>query len=210
MVQPPSYAPPPAGFPPPQQAYAPPPQQQYAPPQQQYVPPPQPQYAPPPQADYGQSPYGAPGAGAAAPAFGGGGGGGSGAEVEVMDGTRAMEVQTVYRDVVIGTRHLYNPTGKSTHGQGTAMVYAGAGLAALALITFVATAVDVGHDHPQRPGVAHPTTGSATGRATQASPMRNLSVRSFITTLPVDVWRWVSKTSSRLTRTCPVGRPAGR
>jgi hypothetical protein len=127
-----AYAPPPAGFP------APPHQQQqaYVPPPTGFPPPPTQQYAPPPQGDYGQ---------AAAPAYGGGGSNAS-AEVEVMDGTRAMEVQTIYRDVVIGTRHLYNPSGKSTHGQGTAMLYAGAALAAIALIIFVATAVDVGRE----------------------------------------------------------------
>jgi hypothetical protein len=127
-----AYAPPPAGFPAPPPQY----QQAYAPPPAGFPPPPTQQYAPPPQADYGQ---------AAAPAYGGGGSNAS-AEVEVMDGTRAMEVQTIYRDVVIGTRHLYNPSGKSTHGQGTAMLYAGAALAAVALIVFVATAVDVGRE----------------------------------------------------------------
>ena len=70
--------------------------------------------------------------------------GGSSGDVEVHDGTRAMEVQTIFRDVVIGTRHLSNPTGKSTHGQGTVMLFGGIGLAAIALITFVITAVSVG------------------------------------------------------------------
>jgi len=127
-----AYVPPPqpAYAPPPQQAYAPPPQQAYAPPPQQaYVPPPGPEYAPPPVQDYSAAPAAM--------------GGGSSAHVEVHDGTRAMEVQTIFRDVVIGTRHLSNPTGKSTHGQGTAMLFAGIGLAVIALITFVATAVDV-------------------------------------------------------------------
>jgi TonB family protein len=123
---------------PPQQGYAPPPQQAYVPPPtQQYVPPPQPQFAPP-QQDYAQASY-------AAPAMGGGGNP-AGAEVEVHDGSRAMEVQTIYRDVVIGTRHLFNPSGKSTHSQGTSMVYAGAALVLVALATFVATAVDVGKE----------------------------------------------------------------
>ena len=125
---------------PPAQAYVPPPQPAYAPPPQQaYVPPPGPQYAPPPPVqDYAQqaSSY------SAAPAMGAG----SNGDVEVQDGTRAMEVQTIFRDVVIGTRHLSNPTGKSTHGQGTAMLLAGIGLVVVALITFVATAVDVGRE----------------------------------------------------------------
>ena len=128
QAPPPSYA-----APPPQQAYAPPPQQQY-------VPPPTAAYAPPPQYAAPPPSYAAP----AAPAFGGGGS--AGAEVEVHDGSHAMEVQTIYRDVVIGTRHLYNPSGKTTHGQGTAMLYAGIALAAVALITFVATAIDVGKE----------------------------------------------------------------
>ncbi len=135
---PPMQAPPPQAYVPPPQAYAPPPQQAYAPPPQQaYVPPPGPQYAPPPVQDYAQqaSPYSA-----APPAMGGG----SSADVEVHDGTRAMEVQTIYRDVVIGTRHLSNPTGKSTHGQGTAMLLGGIALAVVAMITFVVTAVSVG------------------------------------------------------------------
>ena len=43
---------------------------------------------------------------------------GAGAEVEVHDGSRAMEVQTIFRGVVTGTRHLYNPEGKTTHAPG--------------------------------------------------------------------------------------------
>ena len=88
-------------------AYAPPPQQQYAAPAA---------YAPPPQQSYARRRRfaGAPGAGA---------------EVEVHDGSRAMEVQTIYRGVVTGTRHLFNPEGKNTHGQGTSMLYAGLGVA---------------------------------------------------------------------------------
>jgi TonB family protein len=114
---PPAYAPPPAQ----QQAYAPPPG--YAPPPQQAYAPPQQSYAPPP--SFG----GAPGAGA---------------EVEVHDGSRAMEVQTVFRGVVTGTRLLFNPEGKSTHGQGTSMLYAGIAALVLAIGTFVYTAMDVG------------------------------------------------------------------
>src|SRR5262249_61974981 len=57
-----------------------------------------------------------------------------------------MEVQTVYRDVVIGTRHLFNPGGKTTHGQGTSMLYAGLAAAVVALVIFVVTAMDVGKE----------------------------------------------------------------
>jgi TonB family protein len=128
-----------------QQQFGAPPVQQYAPPPQQYAPPPQ--AAPPPaqqyaapagyqdQAGYQQQSY-APPSFAGAP--------GAGAEAEVHDGTRAMEVQTVFRGVVTGTRHLYNPEGKTTHGQGTSMLYAGLALGVVAVGAFIATAVDVG------------------------------------------------------------------
>jgi TonB family protein len=115
--------------------------QQYVPPPQQYAPPP-PQYVPPPQQDYGQQQaYASPAA-----AFGAGGANPASAEVEVHDGSRAMEVQTIYREVVIGTRHLYNPEGKSTHGQGTTMLFVGMAVALISLVTFIVTAMDVGKE----------------------------------------------------------------
>jgi len=114
-------APAPGGYAPPPMAYAPPPQQSYQAP---------PAYAPPPQQSY------------SAPSFAGAPG--AGAEVEVHDGSRAMEVQTIFRGVVTGTRHLFNPEGKSTHSQGTSMMYAGLGAAVVALGLFVVTAMDVG------------------------------------------------------------------
>ena len=141
------------GFAPPMQA--PPPQAYVPPPQQAYAPPPQQAYAPPPSRPMRPAPAGlCAAAGTAVRASAGSGllrgsgrhGRRSSADVEVHDGTRAMEVQTIFREVVIGTRHLSNPTGKSTHGQGTAMLFAGIGLALIALITFVATAVDVGRE----------------------------------------------------------------
>jgi TonB family protein len=119
-------APPPGGF-------APPPG---------YVPsPPAPQFAAPPST----------GGFAPPPSFGGmlpsaGPMGAGGTDVEVMDGSRAMEVQTIFRGVVTGTRHLFNPEGKSTHGQGTTMLYAGIGLFLVGIIAFIATAIDVGHE----------------------------------------------------------------
>ena len=126
-------APPPGGF-------APPPGYQSSPPQAQFASPPQAQFAAPPA-------YAAPGGGGFAPPAGGGGFGGqmgAGAEVEVHDGSRAMEVQTVFRGVVTGTRHLFNPEGKSTHSQGTTMMYAGLAASLIGVIMFVATALDVG------------------------------------------------------------------
>jgi TonB family protein len=120
-------APPPGYAQPPQPSFAPPPSfQQAAPPPPAYQPPPQQAYAPPP----GGLLAGAAPAGSA--------------EVEVQDGSRAIEVQTIYRGIVIGTRHLFNPEGKSTHGQGTTMLYAGIAAIVIALATFIATAIDVG------------------------------------------------------------------
>src|SRR6185503_8903561 len=112
-----------------------------APPPQQYAPPPQ-QFAPPPQQSYQDQGGGYQQQSYAPPSFSGAPG--AGAEVEVHDGSRAMEVQTVFRGVVTGTRHLFNPEGKSTHAQGTSMLYAGLALGAVAVIAFVATAIDVG------------------------------------------------------------------
>jgi TonB family protein len=121
----PRQAPAPAPFaPPPPTAFAPQAPQAYAPP------PPQAQaYAPPP----------------AAASFAGAPGGAG--DVEVHDGSRAMEVQTIFRGVVTGTRHLFNPEGKTTHKQGTSMLYAGMAATVVALIVFVATAMDVGREN---------------------------------------------------------------
>lgn len=112
-------------------AYVPPPQAAYAPP------PPQPAYAPPASAGYAQQASYASSssfAGASAAA----------AEVEVADGSRAMEVQTVFRGVVTNARVLSNPEGKSSHSAGTGMLLAGAVVGAIALATFIYTAMDVG------------------------------------------------------------------
>ena len=115
--------------------FAPPPTAAYAPPPQQQA------YAPPPDQGYQQQAYAPPPSFAGAP--------GAGAEVEVHDGSRAMEVQTVFRGVVTGTRHLFNPEGKSTHGQGTSMMYGGILAFVIALATFIFVAVDVGAEKVQ-------------------------------------------------------------
>jgi len=115
-------APPPGGFAPPPGYVPSPPQQHYAASSQGHAPP---SYS--------------------APAGGGGQmGGGAGSEVEVLDGSRAIEVQTVFRGVVTGTRHLFNPEGKSTHSQGTTMLYAGLAAAFIGVVMFIVTALDVG------------------------------------------------------------------
>ena len=84
---------------------------------------------------------------------------GAGAEVEVHDGSRAMEVQTVFRGVVTGTRLLFNPEGKSTHGQGTSMLYAGVLAFVVALATFIFVAIDVGAEKVRVRGLAERRQG---------------------------------------------------
>jgi TonB family protein len=86
--------------------------------------------------------------GYASPAQGAGAGLGAihaaSAEVETADGTRAVEIQTIFRGVVTNARVLSNPEGKTTHGLGTGMIFAGLAIALVSLIVFVATAMDVG------------------------------------------------------------------
>jgi len=107
--------------------------------QQRFAPAPFPEQAAPPQA-----------AAFAPPAYSGPAGGYSGGnaasagEVEVMDGTRAAEVQTVFRGVVTNTRVLSTLNAQNKTGAGNAMFLAGCVLGAIALITFVATAMSVG------------------------------------------------------------------
>jgi TonB family protein len=68
----------------------------------------------------------------------------AGAEVEVHDGTHAIEVQALYRGVVTQTRHLSDPTGRSTEGQSKSMLVAGGVLIAVALAAFFATILNLG------------------------------------------------------------------
>ncbi len=65
------------------------------------------------------------------------------AEVEVHDGTRAIEVQAVFRGVVINTRHLYDPSAKSSSSQAKGLMGAGAALVLIGLATFLYTVQDV-------------------------------------------------------------------
>jgi hypothetical protein len=133
-------APPPAApfapAPPPQ--YAPPPQQpQYAAPPPRPAPPPQ-YAAPPPQ-------YAAPPPAFAQPPMGG-----SqhhmAAEVEVNDGSRAIEVQALYKGVVVNTRHLYDATGVAKAAQSKGFIAGGAALILVAIVTFLVTVIDVGKE----------------------------------------------------------------
>jgi len=119
--------------PPPPQYAAPPPPQYAAPPPPAYAAPPPPRPAPPPQ-------YAAPAA-FAPPA--GGGAHHMAAEVEVHDGTRAVEVQALYKGVVINTRHLYDSAVASKAAQAKGFVVGGAVLIAAAILGFLVTVIDV-------------------------------------------------------------------
>lgn len=68
------------------------------------------------------------------------------AEVEVHDGSRAIEVQAIYRGVVLNTRHLYDPAGKATSGRAKGMLFGGIGIFAVAFLVFIATVFDAGHE----------------------------------------------------------------
>ena len=132
-------APAPEQFAPPVQ-YAPPAQPVVAPPQQfaqapqQFAPAPQ-QFAPAPAA---QAAYAAPSF--AAPA------GHVAAEIELLDGSKAIEVQSLYRGVVINTRHLMDASGKSSAGQSKAFIGAGVAAVIIALLTFFITIVNGGRE----------------------------------------------------------------
>ncbi len=122
---------------------------QFAPPQpvaatQQFVPPAQPQFAPP-QQQFAPPQAQAPQAAFAAPAFAAPAGHVA-AEVEMFDGSKAIEVQSVYRGVVINTRHLTDASGKSTAGQSKALMVAGALAVIVALATFFFTIINAGHE----------------------------------------------------------------
>jgi TonB family protein len=126
-----AYVPPPAApahpVAPPQQ-FAPPPAQPVAPPQQ-FAPAP----APPPQAAFGVPSLSGPASYAAA-------------EVELMDGSRAIEVQALYRGVVIATRHLTDATGKTSAGKAKALLGAGIAAILVALGVFLSTVITAGHE----------------------------------------------------------------
>jgi TonB family protein len=108
----------------------------------QPLPPYQPaQYAPPPTAplpSYAASPP--PGWNA------GGGSGGShvAADVEELDGSRALEVQALFRGVVVNTRHLFDPSVKALGGRARGMILGGVVSALIALVAFIYTVIDVG------------------------------------------------------------------
>jgi TonB family protein len=68
------------------------------------------------------------------------------AEVELLDGSKAIEVQALYRGVVINTRHLTDPSGKSTAGQSKGFIAGGIVFILVALVTFFSTIITAGQE----------------------------------------------------------------
>ncbi len=66
------------------------------------------------------------------------------AEVEELDGSSALEVQAMFRGVVVNTRHLYDAGAKALSGQARGMLAAGILAILVALGAFVYTVQDVG------------------------------------------------------------------
>src|SRR3954447_12679168 len=118
-------------------AYAPP---AYSAPPPAYAAPPQSYGAPPPRGG-GFPPPAAP-----PPGFGGFGGAPPAGSDDLYDGTRAIEVQALYRGVVIKTRHLTDPAGLAKQGKARGLIAGGAVLCAIALATFTYTVIDVSRD----------------------------------------------------------------
>lgn len=68
------------------------------------------------------------------------------ADGELSDGSKAIEVQTIYRGIVIDTRHLMDVTGKSTAAQAKVFMVAGVLFVLLALATFFSMIASAGHE----------------------------------------------------------------
>ena len=84
------------------------------------------------------------GAGAAAPAGTGAHAAQLAGDVEELDGTRALEVQALFRGVVVNTRHLFDPGAKALSGQARGMLAGGIFAILVAFVVFVYTVIDVG------------------------------------------------------------------
>jgi TonB family protein len=157
------FAPPPAQPVAPPQQFAPPPAQPAAPPQQ-FAPPAQ-QFAPPPAP---QAPYAAPAFGAPASHVG--------AEVELHDGRSAIEVQALYRGVVINTRHLLDASGKSTAGQVKAFIGAGLAAVIVALAVFLSTMITAGQEKARYEKYLNDGGESKNFQWTRHSPVLDVTV----------------------------------
>ena len=68
------------------------------------------------------------------------------ADVEELDGSRALEVQAMFRGVVVNTRHLFDPGAKALSGQARTMILGGILAVMIAFCAFVYTVLDVGKE----------------------------------------------------------------
>jgi hypothetical protein len=156
--------------------------------------------APPPQAAASQG-YAAAGAGMGSFASH------AGAEVEVHDGSHAIEVQALYRGVVTQTRHLSDPTGRSTEGQSKTMLLAGGALIVVALAVFFATILDFGAEKSRYDKYVNDGGESKNFQWKARSPAMDFLVFGGIGPTPTS---WLARMRSR-TRpwgpTSPAGRP---
>jgi TonB family protein len=73
-------------------------------------------------------------------------GGHANADTDVLDGSKAIEVQTIYRGIVTNTRHLIDATGKSTTAQTRAFLGASVVFILIALATFFSAIATAGHE----------------------------------------------------------------
>jgi TonB family protein len=124
---------------PPAQQFAPPPPA--APPAPQFAPPPAQPYAPPPAAAPQPAFQPPPPAAFAAPAYGG-----VASEVEMFDGSKALEVQALFRGVVTNTRHLTDPSGKTSVGKAKMFISIGIVAIIVAFATFFSAYVSMGKE----------------------------------------------------------------
>ncbi len=67
------------------------------------------------------------------------------AEIEEV-GSQAVEVQALFRNVVMNTRHLTDPTGKSHNSKGKIMAVVGGALGLMAVFTLAAASIQEGHE----------------------------------------------------------------
>ena len=66
---------------------------------------------------------------------------------EIEDaGSQSAEVQAYFRGVVVNTRHLSDPSGKSHNGTGKIMTIIGCVLATVAMLTLVGASIEGGHE----------------------------------------------------------------
>jgi TonB family protein len=144
---------------PPSFAAAPPPSFAAAPPPVSFTgTAPMPPYQPPPPTSQLPSYAASPPPGWAS---GGAGAGAShvAADVEELDGSRALEVQALFRGVVVNTRHLFDPSVKAISGRARSMIAGGILAGMVALVVFIYTVLDVGAE--KRAFDAHVNAGKA-------------------------------------------------